>query len=327
MKTILVTGGTGLIGCALKGIEKNYQYNFIFLDSKQCNLTDYRETLHLFEGLKPVYVIHLAAYVGGLYKQESSKVKMYEDNILINTNVIKAARETGVQRLIACLSTCIFPDKTEYPILSEYIHNGPPHPSNEGYAYAKRMLEVHCRLCNEQFGTDYICITPTNVYGPNDNYNLMDSHVIPGLIHRCYLSKRDAVPFVIKGSGNALRQFVFNTDLAKIIMGIFENEGTKQCSFIISPHEEYSIKEIVEMIAKLFENTQPIIFDTTFSDGQYSKTVKGDPIFVRDPVALEKQLMDPTFVRDRELFNFTPIKQGLLETIDWFNNEYPNLRK
>ena len=108
----------------------------------------------------------------GLFKNMTQKVKMLEDNLIINTNVLKASHEAGVKRLIACLSTCIFPDYTCYPINGTMIHDGPPHSSNEGYAYSKRMLEVQCRMYNEQFQRSYTCIIPTNIYGPYDNFNL-----------------------------------------------------------------------------------------------------------------------------------------------------------
>jgi len=190
MKTVLITGASGLVGSAIKSIEKNYSYNFVHLDSKSCDLTDYQKTLESFVSIKPDVVIHLAACVGGLFKNMNEKVKMFEDNILINTNVVRASYQCGVDTLIACLSTCVFPDNIG--VLNELcLHNGPPHSSNEGYAYAKRMLEVQCKLYQQQFNKRYFCIIPTNIYGPNDNFNLEDSHVIPAFIHKCYLAKQN----------------------------------------------------------------------------------------------------------------------------------------
>jgi len=91
--------------------------------------------------------------------------------------------------MVACLSTCIFPDKTEYPIDESMLHNGPPHSSNDAYAYAKRMLEVQCRMYNENHGDNFVCIIPTNIYGPNDNFNIEDGHVLPALINKCFIAK------------------------------------------------------------------------------------------------------------------------------------------
>lgn len=118
------------------------------------------------------------------------KVDMLEKNVLINFNVIKCSYEVQVEKLICMLSTCIFPDKTTYPIDETMLHDGPPHTSNHAYAYAKRVLEIHCRAYNEQYNTNFCCIIPTNIYGPHDNYSLQDGHVIPALIHKCYLAKK-----------------------------------------------------------------------------------------------------------------------------------------
>ena len=166
---ILVTGGSGLVGKAIEEISTNYNYDFIFISSKDCDLTNYEQTLLIFEKYKPQYVIHLAAYVGGLFKNMRHKVDMYEKNININNNVLKCCHDFKVKKLISCLSTCIFPDNTTYPINEGMLHNGPPHHSNDAYAYAKRMLEIHSKSYQEQYNDNFICIIPTNIYGPNDN--------------------------------------------------------------------------------------------------------------------------------------------------------------
>jgi GDP-L-fucose synthase len=303
MQSILVTGGSGLVGNAILLLEKEYpNYNFIFLNSKICDLTNYNEVIILFNTIKPDNVIHLAACVGGLFKNMAQKVKMFEDNILINTHVIKAASAVGVKNLIACLSTCVFPDKTEYPINETMLHNGPPHHSNEGYAYSKRMMELHCRLYNESCGTNYICIIPTNIYGPHDNFNLEDGHVIPSLIHKCYLAKKEGIPFEVKGSGRPLRQFIYSMDLAKLIMSTLENNeliGTG--NIIVSPEEEYSIREVAELINSHFGNE--IIFNEEYSDGQYRKTADNSKL---------KELLK------KVNFEFTDLATGILQSVNFF---------
>ena len=310
MKTVLVTGASGLVGSAIKKLnEQNYNLehfdNFIYINSSTCDLKNYNETKKYFDSIKPYYIIHLAACVGGLYKNMNDKVKMFEDNILINTNVIKCAYQCGVKKLIACLSTCVFPDNLKNSLNEDSLHDGPPHPSNEGYAYAKRMLEIHCKLYNDQFGTNYICIIPTNIYGPDDNYNLQDSHVLPALIHRCYLAKKESQPFVVRGTGKPLRQFIYSMDLAKLILIVLKSEINS--NIILSPTEEFSIKEIAEIIYKKFDYDN-IVFDSNFSDGQYRKTADNSKL--------------------RKLFNFefTDLKVGISETIDYFIENYDNLR-
>ena len=218
-KTVLITGGSGLIGSGLK----TYNVNFIFLSSKDCDLRDLTETRVVFNKYKPSYVIHLAANVGGLYLNMKYPVELYRDNILINNNVMELCKEFNVEKLISCLSTCIFPDKTTYPIDESMIHSGPPHPSNEGYAYAKRMIDVMNRSYNKEYGCKFTSIIPTNIYGHNDNFNLENGHVIPSLIHKAYISKKNNTDFVIYGSGEPLRQFIFNEDLAELIIYVLIN--------------------------------------------------------------------------------------------------------
>ena len=306
MKKILVTGGTGLVGSAIHDISSTfYNYDFIFVNSRDCNLISFADCNKLFEEIKPDYVIHLAACVGGLYKNMSQPIKMLEDNLLININVLKCAKNHLVDKLIACLSTCVFPDNIG-KINESMLNNGPPHPSNEGYSYAKRLLEYQCRIYNKIYLTNFICIIPTNIYGPNDNFNLIDSHVIPGLIHNCYLAKQSNLPFVVKGTGKPLRQFIYSIDLAKIIMELLDLQFVDK--LIISPTNEVSIKEIAELIAWNFQ-IKDIIFDDTFSDGQMRKTVDNSKLM---------EIIN---------FEFTTLNQGISDTIDWFLRNYNNIRK
>ena len=175
MKVVLVTGGSGLVGNAIQIVSKDFDnYSYIFISSKDYDLTKIDNTIQMFEKYKPNYVIHLAACVGGLYKNMNNKVKMLEDNLMINYNVIKCAHDYNVEKLISCLSTCIFPDKVSYPIVESMLHDGSPHFSNDSYAYSKRMLEIHTKAYRENYGDKFMCIIPTNIYGPHDNFDLED---------------------------------------------------------------------------------------------------------------------------------------------------------
>ena len=307
-KTILVTGGSGLVGSAIQNIDER-EYNFIYLNKKQCNLLDFNNTFLVFNTIKPDYVIHLAAHVGGLFKNMSQKVKMLEDNVTINTNVLKCSHIHGVKKLVACLSTCIFPDVIEYPINETMINNGPPHHSNEGYAYAKRMLEIQCKCYNQEFGTQFFCIIPTNIYGPDDNFNLEDSHVIPGLVHKCFLAQEENKPFIVQGSGKPLRQFIYSRDVAKIIIELIKTYDSTE-SIIISPTEEYSIGDVANLIGTKFNCKELKFNPTSNNDGQYRKTA--------DNSKLINLLPD---------FKFTDLHTGITETVKWFKNNYPNIRQ
>jgi GDP-L-fucose synthase len=309
MKKILVTGGTGLVGSAIKTISKNYDYDFLFLSSKDCDLTNYTDTFELFSNYAPDYVIHLAAYVGGLFKNMKYKVDMFEKNILINTNVLKVCHEFRVKKVVSCLSTCIFPDKTTYPIDETMLHNGAPHFSNDAYAYAKRMLDVQSRAYQEQYNDNFICVIPTNIYGPHDNFNLQDSHVIPGLIHICYLAKQKGKPFVIAGTGTPLRQFIYSEDLAILILWSLENYSEIEPIILsVSESEEKSINFIATCIAKKF-NYENLIFDKEKPDGQFKKTANNSKLLARI-----------------QNFAFTPIEEGISKTVEWFVANYKNSR-
>lgn len=310
---VLVTGGNGLVGNAIKSISKDYinKYEFIFLGSKDCNLTDYEQTYKLFEKILPDYVIHLAANVGGLFKNMNYKVDMLEKNLMINYNVVKCSYHFNVEKLIGCLSTCIFPDKTTYPINEDMLHDGIPHTSNDAYAYAKRMLEIHCNSYRENYHSNFVCVIPTNIYGNYDNFNLEDAHVIPALIHKCYLAKMSNQDFIVKGSGKPLRQFIYSDDLARLIIWTLENYNDKTIILSVPEKDEVSIEFVARLIARSFNYEDRIKFDESYSDGQYKKTA--------DNTKLMNLLNND--------FEFTDIKIGIKKTVDWFLENYDILRK
>jgi GDP-L-fucose synthase len=312
MLTILVTGGSGLVGNAFKKISSNYeQFNFIFISSKDYDLSIFESTKNMFDKYKPDYVIHLAAYVGGLYKNMNFKVDMLEKNLMINYNVIKLAHEFKVKKLIACLSTCIFPNILFYPITESALHNGPPHHSNDAYAYAKRMLEIHCKAYRENYGDNFICVTPTNIYGLNDNFDLENAHVLPALIHKCYLAKQENKDFIVRGTGKPLRQFIYSEDLATLMMLVLENYDKENIILSVPEHQEVSIGDVAKFIAEKFNYSDRIIFDNSYTDGQYKKTV------------CTSKLIDLINNKDSN-FKFTNIKNGISKTVDWFVLNYDN---
>ena len=319
---ILVTGGSGLIGQALRDFIKTKSSidNWIFLSSKECNLLNYDETLKILQNTQPDVVIHLAARVGGLYNNMNNNEAMYTDNMHMNLNIIEACEKTNVTRFIAVLSTCIFPDSPPMlPLTEEMIHAGPPHHSNEGYAMAKRMLEVHARLSQ----METICLIPTNLYGPHDNFKIEDAHVIPALIHKCYIAKQTNQPFKVAGSGKAVRQFLYNEDMAKIIewavyksIPSLSNNGSYNDlyheSYICAPNEsdEVTIEIVARIIAKTMTYEDKLQFDTSFQEGQYKKT------------ASNKKLID-----SMPSLTFSNFEEKLQTTIEWFINNYETLRK
>ena len=315
MKTVLVTGGTGLVGSAIKSVCQEYNnYNYIFMSSKSCDLTNFDATHEFFKKNKPHYVIHLAANVGGLFKNLNQKVDMFEKNMLINMNVLKCCHIFNVEKCISCLSTCIFPDKTTYPINESMLHLGPPHSSNDTYAYSKRMIEVLSQAYNEQYKTNFCCIIPTNIYGPYDNYHLEDSHVIPALIHKGYIAKKENKPLKVKGSGTPLRQFIYSEDLAKLILWYLFDINSKDTIILsVGEEDEVSIGDVAKIIAD--EYNIPLEFERQYSDGQFKKTADNFRM-----TNLYKESKNTSF-------KFVSIKEGLKKAIQWFIQNYDNARK
>ena len=311
MRRILVTGGTGLVGRALQEVAAGSVDTWIFVGSKDADLTDAAATAALFALHQPTHVIHLAAFVGGLFANMKFKVEFYRKNTLMNDNILECSRKHGVEKLISCLSTCIFPDKTTYPIDETMIHDGPPHPSNEGYAYAKRMIDVLNRSYAEEYGCNFTSIIPTNIYGPHDNFSIANGHVIPGLIHKCWLAKQNDTPFVVYGSGLPLRQFILSRDLANLIVWTLDSyDSVEPIILSVDASAEVRIGEVAALIAKHMEFNGPVVFDTSKADGQYKKTAAN--------TKLRSYL--PNYV-------FTTMDEGIKETVAWFLQNYEVARK
>ncbi len=319
---ILVTGGYGMMGRTIHSLiqNTNKKDNFIFLSRKECDLTKRNEVLAYFRKYKFDYVIHLAAAVGGLYKNLDSNINMFSDNIKINENILEACHLNGIKRGIFCLSSCIYPkNPSKFPMDESMVHESPPHPSNEGYAYAKRMLELQTRQYNKTYGYQYICVIPVNLYGPYDNFNLKDSHMIPGLMHRFYLTSLTGEKYEAYGTGKPCRQFLYSFDFAKIILTIlFDKDATRLqntepiiCCGDKNKPKEYTIKDIVGILADVMDiNKELIYWNTNKSDGCMKKTVTNEKLIKMYPD-----------------ISFTSLEDGLQETYSWFVDNFDTIRK
>jgi len=300
MKKLLVTGGNGLVGSSINSdVKVGKEYNLIIPE----------ETDKMFQFHKPTHVIHCAGKVGGVMGNMNFKGEYFYNNIMINTNVIESARKNGVSRLISFLSTCIFPDNIDYPLTEKKIHLGEPHISNDAYAYSKRMADIQIRAYREQYGVNYSSVIPTNIYGPNDNFSLDYGHVIPMLIHKLYLSQKNNTDFTVWGSGKPLREFIYSKDVAKLSeWAVYNYDETEP--IIFSSSNEISIMDLVDLLVKEFNFKGKVIFDSTKPDGQYRKP--------SDNSKLKSYLPN---------FKFTPIEEGLKETVNWFIKNYEKTRK
>jgi GDP-L-fucose synthase len=314
---VMVTGGSGLVGEAIKAyIEQSgaklENETWVFLSSKDGDLRDRAATEAIFQAKQPTHVIHLAAKVGGLFANLSQKVEFFRENVLINDNIMECCRIYKVEKLVSFLSTCIFPDKTTFPIDETMLHNGPPHPSNEGYAYAKRLIDTMNRAYAEEYNCNFTSIIPTNIYGPHDNFSIQNGHVIPGLIHKCFLAKQNGTPFVIWGSGTPLRQFIYSRDLAELTVWVLReyNHDPNPITLSVGEEDEVSIKDVALAVAKAIKFEGEVVFDTEKADGQFKKT------------ASNKKLRGL-----RPDYKFTTIEEGIQKSVDWFVENYENCRK
>ena len=300
MKT-LVTGGSGLVGST---IESDYKPTRNDLNLMELNsIVDYLVENDIDS------IIHCAAKVGGIKANSEHLGEFYYENIIMNSNVLEAARLTGIKKLVSFMSTCVFPDDVNYPLSVDQIHNGEPHPSNYAYAYAKRMLEVQSRAYRKQYGCNFVTVIPCNIYGPRDNYNLDSSHVIPALIHKCYHAKLSKGNFELWGTGSACREFIYSEDVGKIVQWVLENYSSPE-PLVISTNQEISITEVAHEIIRIMKYEGNVVYNGE-RDGIIRKP--------SDSSKLERMLPD---------FNFTPINEGLRKSIDWFNRniEKDNIR-
>jgi len=314
-KRILVTGGSGLVGSAIRKISSTEEFReneeWVFVSINDADLTSATETVALFERIKPTHVIHLAAMVGGLFRNMKYNLDFFRKNVQINDNVLHASHHTGVKKVVSCLSTCIFPDKTTYPIDETMVHNGPPHDSNFGYSYAKRMIDVLNHAYNQQHGCLFTSVIPTNVFGPNDNFCIEDGHVLPGLIHKVWIAQKMGQPFIVWGTGSPRRQFIYSLDLARLFIWVMRHyEEIEPIILSVGEEDEVSIKQAAEMIVEAMNFTGEVIYDTSKADGQFKKTASN--------VKLRK--LRPDFI-------FTPFKQAIKDTCNWFISNHDIARK
>jgi GDP-L-fucose synthase len=233
----------------------------------------------------------------------------FNENLTINSNIIRVCQERRIKKATFMLSTCVFPHNVKYPVDETMLHLGEPHHTNYGYAYAKRMLEVGARTLRQSRGIQARCIIPCNIYGSNDNYNLENGHVIPSLIHKMHIAKETGSKMVVWGSGKAEREFIYAPDAARIITMIHHDPRDIPNLMIVSPSQAQSIRDIVEIIAEAFDYTGEIVFDTSKPEGILRKPTRND--------LFRKHYPD---------FEFTDIRKGIQETCNFVRHNYARLR-
>jgi GDP-L-fucose synthase len=298
---IYVAGHRGLVGSAIVRMlnEKGYT-NIVSRTSKELDLRDKFAVDSFFAEEKPEFVFLAAAKVGGIVANNEFPADFIRDNLLIQTNIIDAAYRNNVEKLLFLGSTCIYPKMAPQPLKEEYLLTGLLEPTNEPYAIAKIAGIKMCESYNRQYGTEYISVMPTNLYGENDNFDLHTSHVLPALIRKFHEAQENNSEFVeVWGTGTPKREFLYADDLADACIYLINNYVGNEI-VNIGVGEDISIKELAETVKEVVGFTGDIKFDTTKPDGT------------------PRKLVDVTKLNSLGWKATTSLDEGLKKAYNWF---------
>ena len=298
--TILVAGGSGLVGSAIVRACEKANENVIGISSKDLNLLDRDKTFKFIQEIKPSAIIDAAAKVGGIGGNSKYPVEFLSENIRIQTNLMDAAHSFGVEKLLFLGSSCIYPRNCAQPIKEEYILTGELEETNSAYAVAKIAGIELIKSYRKEYGYSWISVMPTNVYGPKDNFDLESSHVMPALIRKILDAKSNNLhEVVLWGSGSPIREFLYTDDLARAILVCLEKYNDLQ-HINIGSGIEISIKNLALKISNQVGYDGEIIWDKNRPDGTPRK--------VLDATKISKLGWKPNISLD----------QGIRSTIDWY---------
>ena len=265
---IYVAGHRGLVGSAIvRNLKEKGYTNIIGKTHNELDLTNQQEVRKFFEEEKPEYVFLAAAKVGGIHANNTYPADFIYENLEIQNNVIKAAHDFKVKKLLFLGSSCIYPKMCAQPIKEEYLLSGCLEPTNEAYALAKISGLKMCQFFKKQYGDNFISCMPTNLYGPNDNFDLNNSHVMPALIRKFHEAKVNNEPFVeVWGSGKPLREFLYVEDMADACVFLMENyDGEEHVN--VGTGVEISICNLAKLVKKVMGYEGKVIFNADMPDG------------------------------------------------------------
>ena len=271
---IFLAGHRGLVGSAIlrKLIKKNYK-NIILADKKKLNLLDQKKVFNFLRKKKPKIVIIAAAKVGGIYHNSTKGAEFIYENLQIQNNLIHGSFKNNIKKLVFLGSSCIYPKNSKQPIKEEYLLSGKLEESNLPYATAKIAGIKMCEAYNKQYKTNYICLMPTNTFGPNDNYNLLNSHFFPALIkkaHECKINNKKTIE--VWGSGKPFREIIFVDDLADACI-FFMNKNIKEPLINIGSGKDMRIRDYVRFLIKKLDLKVKIKFIKSKPDGVFRKVL------------------------------------------------------
>ncbi len=271
---IYVAGHKGMVGSAIRReLEKQGYINVITRTHKELDLTRQEQVEIFFAKEKPEYVFLAAAKVGGIIANNEAMADFMYENMILEMNVINAAWKNGCKKLEFLGSSCIYPRMAPQPIQESYLLTSELEKTNEAYALAKISGLKYCEYLNKQYGTDYISVMPTNLYGRNDNYHLTHSHVLPAMIHRFHEAKEQKLPYVICwGDGSPLREFLYVDDLANLCVFLMNHYSDSE-TINAGTGKELTIKNLAELVAKIVGYEGEIRWDTSKPNGTPRKVL------------------------------------------------------
>lgn len=306
---IYVAGHRGLVGAAImRKLEADGFSNPLSRTSSELDLRNQGAVDQFFQSEKPEFVILAAARVGGILANSQAPVPFLQDNLSIELNVIRAAYESGVSRLIFLGSSCVYPKLAPQPLKEEYLLTGPLEETNEWYAIAKIAGIKLCEAYRKQYDADFISLMPTNLYGPGDNFDLQSSHVLPALIRKFHESKADEnnEPVVLWGTGQPRREFLFTDDLAEACLFVLttpKEEITQHSAnglLNVGTGNDLTIEELANTIQEAIGSSATVQFDTSKPDGT------------------PRKLMDVSRMTTMGWESTTGLKEGVQQTYEWY---------
>lgn len=274
---IYVAGHCGMVGSAIIGrLQASGYTNFVTKTHAELDLLNQAATANFLMAEKPDFIFLAAAKVGGIQANDTYCADFIYENLMLQANIINSAYQAGVKRMLFLGSSCIFPRDCPQPIMEKYMLSGPLEPTNEPYAIAKIAGIKLCESYNRQYGTQYVSVMPTNLYGPNDNYDLNNSHVVPALIRKAHEAKvRGDKELVVWGSGKPMREFLYVDDMAEALVFLME-AGISEGMFNVGTGEDVTIRELAETVMGVVGFEGEIVFDASKPDGSPRKLLNVD---------------------------------------------------
>jgi len=305
---IVITGGGGLVGNALTEFlgDKGYT-NVVSLRSGDGDLTEWGEAREVFARLAPAYVFHLAARVYGIRGNIENKGVSFRDNVMINTNVVEACRLSGVRKITAMGSGCVYPYPSPgLPLREDMIWQGRPHESEDSYAHAKRAMLAQLIAYREQYGMPFAFVISANLYGPHDKFDVDHGHVTPSLVRKFFEARQSGGRVSVWGDGSARRDFIYSTDVAAALVAIMEGiEGPLN----MGSGNVHSIRDIVDALGDITGLTHKVDWDASKPNGQ------------------DYREYDLTALRSTGFEAIVPLREGLARTYAWYEASHKHARR